>query len=116
MNHRLTPIAALMAGAILAFAAADRVLAQGAAAEATVVQRDIDFDLKTVTIRAGGQVTFVNEDRFGHNVYSETAGGEFDVGRQAPNSRLAVPFRRPGTYTFLCRIHPRMSMTVVVVP
>jgi plastocyanin len=49
-------------------------------------------------------------------VFSETAGGEFDVGRQAPNTRIAVPFRRAGTFAVLCRIHPRMSMTVTVVP
>jgi plastocyanin len=116
MASRFGPVAAALAGAALAFAGASLVFAQGAPAEAVVVQRDIDFDVKTVTIRAGGQVVFVNEDRFGHNVFSETSGGEFDVGRQGPNTRISVPFRRAGTFAALCRIHPRMSMTVVVAP
>lgn len=110
------PGLALALGAVSAFAGGSWVYAQGAPAEAVVVQRDIDFDVKNVTIRVGGQIVFVNEDRFGHNVFSETAGGEFDVGRQAPNTRIAVPFRRAGTFAVLCRIHPRMSMTVVVAP
>jgi plastocyanin len=116
MANRKVSFAALLAGAALAFAGGSLVLAQGAPAEAVVVQRDIDFDAKNVTIRAGGQIVFVNEDRFGHNVFSETAGGEFDIGRQGPNTRVSVPFRRAGTFAVLCRIHPRMSMTVVVVP
>lgn len=107
---------AISIGAAVSFAATGYVLAQGAPNEATVVQREIAFDNANVTIRAGGNVIFVNEDRFGHNVFSETAGGEFDVGRQAPNTRIAVPFRRAGTFAVLCRIHPRMSMTVTVVP
>ncbi len=102
------------AGALASFAAAQSLLAQSPVVEATVVQRDIDFDVKEVRIRAGGQVVFVNGDPFGHNVYSESAGGEFDVGRQAPNSRLSVPFRRAGSFAVKCRIHPRMAMQIVV--
>jgi plastocyanin len=102
------------AGALASFAAAQTLLAQSPAVEATVVQRDIDFDVKEVRIRAGGQVVFVNGDPFGHNVYSESAGGEFDVGRQAPNSRVSVPFRRAGSFAVKCRIHPRMAMQIVV--
>jgi plastocyanin len=102
------------AGALASFAAAQSLLAQSPVVEATVVQRDIDFDVKEVRIRAGGQVVFVNGDPFGHNVYSESAGGEFDVGRQAPNSRLSVPFRRAGSFAVKCRIYPRMAMQIVV--
>ena len=116
MRKSLGPVMALAFGAVSAFAGGGWVLAQGAPAEAVVIQRDIDFDNKNPTIRVGGQIVFVNEDRFGHNVFSETPGGEFDIGRQAPNTRVAVPFRRAGTFAVLCRIHPRMSMTVVVVP
>ncbi len=105
-------LAMTIAAAAVSFGIGHFALAQGA--DATVVQRDIDFEPKEVRIRAGGQVLFVNEDRFGHNVYSETAGGEFDVGRQGPNTRIGVPFRRAGTFAVMCRIHPRMAMQVVV--
>jgi len=115
MRIQFWPILAGAIGAAGGFVAADRVFAQGAPAEIVVVQRDIDFDKHAVTIRAGGQIVYINEDRFGHNVFSETAGGEFDVGRQAPASRNVVTFRRAGTFTVNCRIHPRMEMTVTVV-
>lgn len=107
-------ILVVAAGAMASFAVAQTLLAQSPANEATIVQRDIDFDVKEARIRAGGQIVFVNGDPFGHNVYSETSGGEFDVGRQAPNSRVSVPFRRAGTFAVKCRIHPRMAMQIVV--
>ena len=112
----MRPIAMMFAAAAVSFGIGHFALAQAPepAAEATVIQRDIDFEPKEVRIRVGGQVFFVNEDRFGHNVYSETSGGEFDVGRQGPNTRVGVPFRRAGTFAVMCRIHPRMSMQVVV--
>ncbi len=110
----MRPLALMIVAAAVSFAAGHLAFAQGTDAEATVIQRDIDFEPKEVRIRVGGQVFFVNEDRFGHNVYSETAGGEFDVGRQGPNSKIGVPFRRAGTFAVLCRIHPRMAMQVVV--
>ncbi|MBL8807724.1 MAG: hypothetical protein JNN22_12830 [Rhodospirillales bacterium] len=111
----MRPVLTAAAAAIAGFTLGHIALAQApAASEATVVQRDIDFDPKEVRLRVGGQIFFVNEDRFGHNVYSETSGGEFDVGRQAPNSRTGVTFRRAGTFEVMCRIHPRMLMRVVV--
>jgi plastocyanin len=104
----------MAAAAAASFAGAQYVLAQAAGNEAVVTQREIGFDVAEARVKAGGQVVFVNEDPFGHNVYSESPGGEFDVGRQAPRTRIAVPFRRAGTYNVLCRIHPRMNMQIVV--
>lgn len=115
MRFQLWPVLAAAIGVAGGFSAATLVFAQAAPGEVVVVQRDIDFDQHAVTIRAGGQIVYVNEDRFGHNVFSESTGGEFDVGRQAPASRNAVTFRRAGTFTVNCRIHPRMEMTVTVV-
>lgn len=111
----MRPILIAAMAAVAGFSLGHYALAQSSAAkEVTVIQRDIDFEPKEVRLQAGGQVFFVNEDRFGHNVYSETPGGEFDVGRQAPNSRTGVPFRRAGTFDVMCRIHPRMLMHVIV--
>jgi plastocyanin len=111
----MRPMILIAAAAAVSFGIGHLALAQSSdPAEMTVIQKDIDFEPKEVRIRVGGQVFFVNEDRFGHNVFSETSGGEFDVGRQAPNSRIGVPFRRAGTFSVMCRIHPRMAMQIVV--
>jgi len=76
-------------GAILAGLAGGIGLAW--AAETTVIQKSIAFEPAQITIKPGDSVVFVNQDGFGHNVYSASAGGQFDIGLQAPNQRTALP-------------------------
>jgi plastocyanin len=100
-------------GAIVGVATA--MLADWAsAAEATVTQKGIAFQPAQITIKPGDSIVFVNQDGFGHNVYSESANGAFDIGLQQPNQRTAVPFRRDGTFEVQCRIHPKMKLKVTV--
>jgi len=87
-----------------------------APASATVRQQDIAFHPNRVEIKAGGTVTFINQDPFGHNVYSETPGGEFDLGRQKDGQKDVVTFKKPGTFIAECRIHPKMRLEIVVTP
>ena len=86
------------------------------ASSVTVTQQDIAFHPTRVEIKAGGTVTFINEDPFGHNVYSETPGGEFDLGRQKNGQKDVVTFKKPGTFIAECRIHPKMRLEIVVTP
>lgn len=80
----------------------------------TIVQQGISFKPGNVRVKAGGQVMFRNEDPFGHNVYSPSKGGIFDIGLQAPDSETAVVFRETGEYIIQCRIHPKMRAVVTV--
>jgi plastocyanin len=104
--------AALAASAGISGMVADRVLAQ--ASEVTVVQKDIAFVPERVEVKVGTTLVFVNDDRFGHNVYSETPGADFDIGRQPPGQRTPVVFRRAGNFEVRCRIHPKMRLEVAV--
>ena len=88
----------------------------GVAGAIVVAQKDISFSPDRIEIKTGSTVTFINEDPFGHNVYSETKGGEFDIGRQQPGQQSVVTFRQPGTFVAQCRIHPKMHLEVVVSP
>ena len=82
----------------------------------TIEQKGIAFRPGSVRIKAGSQVIFRNLDPFGHNVYSPDQGGTFDIGLQVPDASTAVTFREPGTYTVMCRIHPKMRASVTVDP
>lgn len=82
----------------------------------TILQQGIAFKPGSAKVKVGGQVTFRNEDPFGHNVYSPSQGGIFDIGLQAPDSETAVTFKETGTYIIQCRIHPKMRATVTVSP
>ncbi len=102
----------------LALGSAASLYAQLAEAQTgtVIVQQGIAFKPAKAMVKAGGQITFRNEDPFGHNVYSPSKGGIFDIGLQAPESETAVVFKEPGEYIIQCRIHPKMKATVTVTP
>ena len=100
----------LMGAAWVALAAASAF----AASEIVVQQKDLAFIPEKVQIQAGDTLVFTNEDNYGHNMHSTSAGAEFDLGRQAPGTRVPYVFRRAGTFEVYCRIHPKMRLEVVV--
>lgn len=94
------------------------LLAGSSAAEDPIIiaQRDISFAPRSVVIKVGDQVTFRNEDPFGHNVYSPSMNGVFDIGLQDPGTETPVTFTAPGEFIIQCRIHPKMRAKVLVEP
>jgi cytochrome c peroxidase len=84
------------------------------AAETLVAQKDLEFRPEKVEIRTGDTLIFTNEDNYGHNMHSVSSGSEFDLGRQAPGTRVPYTFRKAGTFEVFCRIHPKMRLEVVV--
>jgi plastocyanin len=82
------------------------------AAEVAVVQRDLAFSEREVTLRVGDRLTLVNADDVRHNVFSER-GVTFDV-VQAPGDSHTVALGAPGELDVQCAIHPRMKLRVRV--
>lgn len=107
---------AVLLGLTLGFGAALYAHLAAAQTGTVIVQQGIAFKPGKAMVKAGGQITFRNEDPFGHNVYSPSKGGIFDIGLQAPDSETAVTFREAGEYIIQCRIHPKMRAVVTVTP
>jgi plastocyanin len=84
------------------------------AATVTVEQRGRSFGVAELTVKVGDTVTFVNNDIYGHNVYSDTKDAEFDIGLQEPGETLDVTFDEPVNAKVRCRIHPRMRLQITV--
>jgi cytochrome c peroxidase len=84
------------------------------AAETVIAQKDLEFRPEKVQIRTGDTLVFTNEDNYGHNMHSVSPGSEFDLGRQAPGTKVPYTFRRAGTFEVFCRIHPKMRLEVLV--
>jgi plastocyanin len=80
--------------------------------DAQVVIKDFMFRPMNVTIKAGAILTWVNRDEEPHTVTSET--GLFRSGAMDTNDTFVFKFDKPGTYHFLCSIHPQMVGTIVV--
>jgi plastocyanin len=81
-----------------------------APSSATVHMANRAFGPSSVTIAAGGSVTFVNDDDREHTA----TGDAFDTGVLNSGARSTEAFPSPGTFSFLCQIHPDMHGTVNV--
>ena len=84
---------------------------------AQVTMKDIKFNPGSVTIKAGGKVTWTNDDSVGHDV----TGDDFESGSPGGidgGSTFSHTFKKAGTYDMYCPVdgHEQKGMkgTVVV--
>lgn len=71
------------------------------------------YDPDPVTIQVGGKVTWVDRDSAPHTATAED--GTFDTGTIEQGKIKSETFKEPGTYPYVCEIHPTMHGTVEVV-
>ena len=84
-----------------------------AAADSTIVMaRNFMFAPSALTVAAGSTVTWTNKDDEPHTVVSDS--GLFHSAALDTNESFSFRFDRPGTYNYMCTIHPRMMGTIVV--
>ncbi len=84
-----------------------------AADEAPMVRIDnFTFSPTPVTVPAGATIVWVNEDDIPHSIYCEALNL-----RSHPldtNDRFAHQFDQPGSFDYVCGIHPHMRGRIVV--
>ena len=86
-------------------------VAAAAPANAAVSIIDYEYQPKLITVKAGGTVTWTNNDRVTHTVRFDDT--EIKVKSAGTYSRT---YPQPGTFEYRCGIHPTMFGSVVVVP
>lgn len=87
----------------------------------TVTAADLEFDATSIDVDAGQAftITFVNNDSVPHNisVYTEEGGErlvEGEVINEGETTEIEVGALEPGTYYFVCDLHPEMNGPLVV--
>ena len=83
-----------------------------AAPSAKIEIKDFDYSPMNVIITAGGTVTWTNRDGEPHTITS--LDGQFRSGALDQDQSFTFKFEKPGTYSYLCSIHPKMRATVTV--
>lgn len=66
-----------------------------------------------VMIEEGGKVIWINRDSAPHTATAED--GSFDTDTLEEGKLKSETFKEPGTYAYVCSIHPQMHGTVEVV-
>jgi plastocyanin len=91
-------------------------LASGAEADAAahVIIKNFMFAPAALTVKAGSVVSWTNQDNEPHTIASDA--GVFRSGALDTNDSFTFRFDKPGTYHFLCSIHPYMVGTITVEP
>lgn len=74
---------------------------------------NFNFAPSTLTVPVGTEVTWVNHDDIPHTVVSEDKT-TFKSRALDSDEQFSFTFAKPGTYTYFCSIHPKMSAKVVV--
>jgi len=89
----------------------------GATAEASPAPSEVkidnfSFSPATITVAAGTSVKWVNHDDIPHNVVADDKSFKSKV--LDTDEQFTYTFTKPGTYTYFCSIHPKMTGKVVV--
>jgi plastocyanin len=74
------------------------------------------FAPAALTVKAGTTVTWTNKDADAHTVTSQGSGGPLQSAALATGRSYSFTFTTPGTFSYLCTIHPFMTATVTVTP
>ena len=91
----------------------------GSGSGTNVSLKNIQFDPKDLTVKAGQTITFTNDESVPHDVHKESGpGGDFasgpDGGMQQGDT-FKLKLDKPGTYKYVCHVHaPGMAGTITV--
>ena len=73
---------------------------------------DFKFNPATLTVPAGATVTWTNQDEEPHTIAAKD--GTFRSPGMDTHATFSFTFNTPGSYDYVCSIHPFMTGTVVV--
>ncbi|MGW5462938.1 cupredoxin domain-containing protein [Streptomyces sp. NPDC003996] len=79
-----------------------------------VAVKNFTFSPATLKIKTGTTVTWTNQDTDAHTVTSSGSGGPLHSPTLATHGTYTYTFTKPGSYAYVCTIHPFMTGTVEV--
>lgn len=101
--------------ALLGFGLLIRLGGGLSAAETKEVQIDnYSFTPGTLTVPVGTTVTWTNHDETVHTIVSADTPRSFKSSGLDTDDKFSVTFTKPGSYSYLCTVHPYMTGKIVV--
>lgn len=75
--------------------------------------KDFAFNPQTVTVKSGEKITWINRDEEPHTVVSVEKQWKKSTALDT-DQEFTITVGAPGTYTYFCSVHPKMTGTIVV--
>jgi plastocyanin len=82
------------------------------ASDTAITIDNFSFSPATVTISAGTTVRWTNHDDIPHTIVSDDK--TFKSKALDTDEQFSFTFTKPGTYSYFCGLHPKMTAKVVV--
>ncbi|GGG13970.1 hypothetical protein GCM10007304_30030 [Rhodococcoides trifolii] len=117
MHRRFLPMLAVAALAFTATACSESSSAQAEKPTGpnVVTVSDMTYSPRSVTIDAGETVTWFFDDRgVAHNVIGEGNATALIHSPLISSGQFSATFDAPGTYNYVCTVHPDMTGVVIV--
>jgi plastocyanin len=80
----------------------------------TIEIKDFAFNPQTITVKVGEKVTWINRDEEPHTVVSVEKQFKKSTALDT-DQEFTITAGAPGTYSYFCSVHPKMTGTIVVV-
>jgi plastocyanin len=93
-------------------AASNTTPANEDAAPAAVKIDNFSFSPNTITVTVGQPVRWTNHDDVPHNVVADDKS--FKSKAMDTDENFTYTFTKPGTYSYFCGLHPKMTGKIVV--
>src|SRR5262245_16449421 len=106
------PLRAAGAGTLLLASAA--ALAQQPAKTVEIAIDNFKFVPAALTVAPGTAVTWSNHDEEPHNIVNTDQPRRFRSPAIDGGEKFTFVFNEPGTYKYICAVHPHMEGTVIV--
>ena len=78
-----------------------------------IVIKDFHFTPETLTVKSGEKITWINRDEEPHTVVSVQKQFKKSTALDT-DQQFTITAGAPGTYTYFCSVHPKMTGTIVV--
>ena len=76
--------------------------------------KDFAFNPQNLTVKSGEKITGINRDEEPHTVVSVEKQFKKSTALDT-DQEFTIMAGAPGTYTYFCSVHPKMTGTIVVV-
>ncbi len=87
---------------------------RASAATYRVTMQGYAFSPAALTVPAGSTVTWTNQDTAPHDVKTTSAPAAFHSPMLNKGGSWSFTFTTPGTYAYVCTVHPNMTARIVV--
>jgi plastocyanin len=104
-------VAASMVLALAGLPAIEKTIAAGPPTVDVKID-NFSFTPPTLTLKAGTQITWTNADDIPHTVVSDDQAFKSKV--LDTDEKFTFTASKPGTYSYFCSIHPKMTGKLVV--